>query len=138
MVRLAVGFPLARKLRHSLVETILWSEYNYTERVICLAVFDTVPPFPVYQHIIKLGFATTGYMNLHNFSLLFRKQVFQIISSHVIAISNIYRPFLLVFFSETKPITVQGNDLCIQTIFNIIIDINYIFLQKCKHLKRFE
>ena len=29
-------------------------------------------------------------------------------------------------FSETKPITVQGNDLCIQTIFNIVININYI------------
>ena len=29
-------------------------------------------------------------------------------------------------FSETKPITVQGNDLCIRTIFNIIININYV------------
>ena len=29
-----------------------------TEGVICLTVFDTVPLFPVYQYIIKFGFAT--------------------------------------------------------------------------------
>ena len=49
-----------------------------------------------------------GYMNVHNFPLLFWKRVSQIISSHAVAISNINWPFLCVFFPKLNPSKSRG------------------------------
>ena len=49
-----------------------------------------------------------GYMNVHNFPLLFWKRVSQIISSLVVAISNINWPFLFVFFPKLNPSNSRG------------------------------
>ena len=70
-------------------------------------IFEIRLPY-IYNLHGGLPHLPLGYMNVHNYPLLFWKRVSQIISSHAVAISNINWPFLCVFFPKLNPSKSRG------------------------------